>query len=56
MSALAFLPDAATLAAFVVACLALNFTPAADMMFSVASGASVLSDLYVSSINSTRKS
>lgn len=40
MSMLAFFPDAATLATFVVACLALNLTPGADMMFSVASGAS----------------
>jgi len=40
MSMLAFLPDAATLAAFIIACLALNFTPGADMMFAVASGAS----------------
>ena len=37
---LAFIPDAATLAAFILACLALNFTPGADMMFAVASGAS----------------
>lgn len=40
MSVVAFLPDAVTLAAFVIACLALNFTPGADMMFAVASGAS----------------
>ena len=40
MSGLTFLPDAATLATFVAACLALNLTPGADMMFSVASGAS----------------
>ncbi len=40
MSMLVFIPDAATLAAFIVACLALNFTPGADMMFAVASGAS----------------
>ena len=37
---LAFLPDGATLAAFLVASLALNFTPGADLMFSIASGAS----------------
>ena len=37
---LAFLPDGATLAAFLVASLALNFTPGADLMFSSASGAS----------------
>ncbi|MEL7465147.1 MAG: LysE family translocator [Pseudomonadota bacterium] len=36
---LAALPDPAVLAAFVAASLALNFTPGADMMFSVASGA-----------------
>ncbi|MEO1613016.1 MAG: LysE family translocator [Pseudomonadota bacterium] len=35
----AALPDPAVLAAFVAASLALNFTPGADMMFSVASGA-----------------
>ena len=40
MSMLAFIPDATTLAAFIIACLALNFTPGADMMFAVASGAS----------------
>ena len=40
MSILAFIPDAATLATFVIACLALNLTPGADMMFAVASGAS----------------
>jgi len=40
MSGLIFLPEAATLATFVAACLALNLTPGADMMFSVASGAS----------------
>lgn len=40
MSVLAFFPDAATLATFIIACLALNFTPGADMMFAVASGAS----------------
>ena len=38
--AFAFLPDAATLAAFLAASLALNFTPGADLMFSIASGAS----------------
>ena len=32
-------PDAAVLAAFVAASLALNLTPGADMMFSIASGA-----------------
>lgn len=36
----ALLPDAATLAAFLAASLALNLTPGADMMFAVASGAS----------------
>lgn len=40
MSGLMFLPDAAVLATFIAACLALNLTPGADMMFSVASGAS----------------
>ena len=40
MSGLMVLPDAAVLATFVAACLALNLTPGADMMFSVASGAS----------------
>lgn len=40
MSVLAFFPDAATLVTFIIACLALNFTPGADMMFAVASGAS----------------
>lgn len=40
MSMLAFFPDAAVLATFILACLALNFTPGADMMFAVASGAS----------------
>ena len=40
MSALfAYWPDAAVLAAFVGASLALNLTPGADMMFSIASGA-----------------
>ncbi|QIE57710.1 LysE family translocator [Pikeienuella piscinae] len=34
------LPDAAVLATFFAASLALNFTPGADMMFAVASGAS----------------
>ncbi|MFV0474941.1 MAG: LysE family translocator [Pikeienuella sp.] len=33
-------PDAATLAAFLAASLALNFTPGADLMFALASGAS----------------
>lgn len=36
---LTVLPDPAVLAAFIAASLALNFTPGADMMFSVASGA-----------------
>lgn len=40
MNMAVFFPDAATLATFVIACLALNFTPGADMMFAVASGAS----------------
>ncbi|MGB0927911.1 MAG: LysE family translocator [Pikeienuella sp.] len=35
-----FLPTAATLLTFVAACLALNFTPGADMMFTIASGVS----------------
>lgn len=39
MTGALMMPEATTLIAFVAACLALNFTPGADMMFSVASGA-----------------
>ena len=36
---MSMLPEIATLITFVGACLALNFTPGADMMFAVANGA-----------------
>ena len=39
MTGALMMPEATTLVAFVAACLALNFTPGADTMFSVASGA-----------------
>lgn len=39
MTGALMMPEATTLVAFVAACLALNFTPGADMLFSVASGA-----------------
>ncbi|MEM7267669.1 MAG: LysE family translocator [Pseudomonadota bacterium] len=36
---MSMLPEIATLIAFIAACLALNFTPGADMMFTIASAA-----------------